>query len=35
MHSIRETIGVADIQNSITLFKQFYKNFRECPLTGS
>ena len=35
MHSIRETIGVEDIDNSIKLFKVFYKNFREstptCP----
>ena len=29
MHSIRETIGVADIDNSIKLFKIFYKNFRK------
>ena len=28
MHSIRETIGVADVENSIKLFSIFYKNFR-------
>merc|ERR1719433_2279821 len=28
MHSIRETMGVADIMNSLTLFSTFYKKFR-------
>jgi len=28
MHSIRETIGVADIMNSLVLFSTYYKNFR-------
>mmetsp|Transcript_70068 Transcript_70068/g.121284 ORF Transcript_70068/g.121284 Transcript_70068/m.121284 type:complete len:485 (+) Transcript_70068:78-1532(+) len=28
MHSIRETIGVADIMNSTILFKTFFANFR-------
>ncbi len=29
MHSIRETIGIADIESNLKLFKIFYKNFRE------
>jgi len=28
MHSIRETIGVSDVDNSIKLFTAFYKHFR-------
>mmetsp|Transcript_27447 Transcript_27447/g.57879 ORF Transcript_27447/g.57879 Transcript_27447/m.57879 type:complete len:468 (+) Transcript_27447:29-1432(+) len=29
MHSIRETIGAADVDNSVALFASFFKNFRE------
>ena len=29
MHSIRETIGVDDVESSIKLFTTFYKSFRE------
>ena len=29
MHSIRETIGVDDVESSIKLFTAFYKSFRE------
>merc|ERR1712113_921661 len=28
MHSIRETMGTQDIENSYILFKTFFKNFR-------
>ncbi len=29
MHSIRETVGVSDIQNSFLLFTSFFRHFRE------
>ena len=29
MHSIRETIGVADVRNSLLLFCGLFKKFRE------
>ena len=29
MHSIRETMGVKDIANSINIFQSFFKNFRK------
>ena len=29
MHSIRETMGVADLSHGLALFRSFYKNFRD------
>ena len=29
MHSVREVMGIADLQNGIDLFLSFFKNFRK------
>ena len=29
MHSVRETVGVADIDNSLRLFTQFFRSFAQ------